>query len=160
MPFASIYPFYPRTNPLNFGKKILRIGGVEKFFESTILTFFSNSFFYSIFMITMISRKIRGDEQNMRHTVLFNLCKRLCFTLNFLPETWTWYVLYTGHYSNFCTFEITSFVNVPGHYLRKYGTFNFGHGSKKCENKWRITEEKKMVCNCFETTLGSIKFND
>ena len=25
------------------------------------------------------------------------------------------------HYSNFCTFEITSLVNVPGHYLRKYG---------------------------------------
>ena len=25
------------------------------------------------------------------------------------------------HYSNFCTFEIASLVNVPGHYLRKYG---------------------------------------
>jgi hypothetical protein len=24
------------------------------------------------------------------------------------------------HYSNFCTFEIASLVNVPGHYLRKY----------------------------------------
>ena len=26
------------------------------------------------------------------------------------------------HYSNFCTFEINSLVNVPGRYLRKYGT--------------------------------------
>ena len=26
------------------------------------------------------------------------------------------------HYSNFCTFEITSLLNVPGHYLRKYGS--------------------------------------
>ena len=25
------------------------------------------------------------------------------------------------HYSDFGTFEITSLVNVPGHYLRKYG---------------------------------------
>ena len=25
-------------------------------------------------------------------------------------------------YSNFCTFEIVSLVNVPGHYLRKYGS--------------------------------------
>ena len=25
------------------------------------------------------------------------------------------------HYSNFCTFEIASFVNVPGYYLRKFG---------------------------------------
>ena len=25
------------------------------------------------------------------------------------------------HYSNFCTFEIASLVNVPEHYLRKYG---------------------------------------
>jgi hypothetical protein len=24
------------------------------------------------------------------------------------------------HYSNFCTFEIASLVNVPGHYLTKY----------------------------------------
>ena len=27
------------------------------------------------------------------------------------------------HYSNICTFEIAFFVNVPGHYLRKYGIF-------------------------------------
>ena len=27
------------------------------------------------------------------------------------------------HYSNFCTFEIASLLNVPGHYLRKYGIF-------------------------------------
>ena len=27
------------------------------------------------------------------------------------------------HYSNFCTFEIASIVNVPRHYLRKYGMY-------------------------------------
>ena len=27
------------------------------------------------------------------------------------------------HYSNFCTFEIASLVNVLGHYLRKYGQY-------------------------------------
>ena len=27
------------------------------------------------------------------------------------------------HYSNFCNFEIDSLVNVPGHYLRKYGMY-------------------------------------
>ena len=25
------------------------------------------------------------------------------------------------HYSNFCTFDIVCLVNVPGHYLMKYG---------------------------------------
>ena len=39
MPFASIYPTDPRTNPWNFPVKILRIGGFKKlsFFELAIL---------------------------------------------------------------------------------------------------------------------------
>ena len=39
MPFASINPTSPRTDPWNFHKKILRIGDFEKwpFFESAIL---------------------------------------------------------------------------------------------------------------------------
>ena len=32
-----------------------------------------------------------------------------------------WYMK-KEHYSNFCTFEIASLVNVPRHYLRKYGS--------------------------------------
>ena len=28
------------------------------------------------------------------------------------------------HYSNFYTFEIATFLNVPGHYSRKYGISN------------------------------------
>ena len=41
MPFASINPTNPRTDPWNFHKKILRIDRVEKwtFFESAILNF-------------------------------------------------------------------------------------------------------------------------
>ena len=38
------------------------------------------------------------------------------------------------NYSYFCTFEIASLVNVPGHYLRKYG---------KCEN------DEKFYHYCF-----------
>ena len=42
MPFASINPTNPRTNPWNFHKKILRIGDFEKrpFWKSAILDFF------------------------------------------------------------------------------------------------------------------------
>ena len=42
MPFASIYPTNPKTNPTQFRKKILRIDGFEKrgFFESAILELF------------------------------------------------------------------------------------------------------------------------
>ena len=38
MPFASIYSTHPETNPWNFSKKILKIGG----FENLILDIFSN----------------------------------------------------------------------------------------------------------------------
>jgi hypothetical protein len=45
MSFASCNPTNPRPNPWNFHKKILRIGGFEKwpFFESAILIFFALS---------------------------------------------------------------------------------------------------------------------
>ena len=53
MPFASINPSNPRTNPWNFHKKILRIGDFEKctFFESAILNFFFQEkiFFFAFF---------------------------------------------------------------------------------------------------------------
>ena len=46
MPFASINSTNPRTNPWNFQKKILRIGGAGKwvFFEAAILNFFFRFF--------------------------------------------------------------------------------------------------------------------
>jgi hypothetical protein len=46
MPFASINPTNPRTNPWNFHEKILRIGGAGKwgFFEAAILNFLSRPF--------------------------------------------------------------------------------------------------------------------
>ena len=48
MPFASFNPINPRTNPLNFHKKISRIGDFEKwsFIESAILNFFSHEKYY------------------------------------------------------------------------------------------------------------------
>ena len=36
MPFASIYPTDPRTNPWNFCEKILRIGGFENSVFNTV----------------------------------------------------------------------------------------------------------------------------
>ena len=36
----------------------------------------------------------------------------------FLVKAW-----YKEHCLNFCTFEIASLDNVPGHYLRKYGIY-------------------------------------
>ena len=48
MPFASINPTNPRTNPWNFHEKILRIGGAGKwgFFEAAILNFLSRPFWF------------------------------------------------------------------------------------------------------------------
>ena len=46
IPFASINPTNPRTNPWNFHEKILRIGGAGKwgFFESAILNFLKKNY--------------------------------------------------------------------------------------------------------------------
>jgi hypothetical protein len=41
--------------------------------------------------------------------------------LNSVPSFEKAYYIKKEHYSNFCTFEIASLVNVLGHYLRKYG---------------------------------------
>ena len=67
------------------------------------------------------------------------------------------------HYSNFGTFEIASLVNVPRHYLRKYGIFKktslvfqydlsglasirayieFGSKSKVCESLNKLDHRK------------------
>ena len=43
------------------------------------------------------------------------------FPLDSVPFFEKAYYIKKEHYSNFCTFEIASLVNVPGHYLRKYG---------------------------------------
>ena len=51
MPFASINPTNPRTNPWKFHEKILRIGGAGKwvFFEAAILNFLSRPFWFFFF---------------------------------------------------------------------------------------------------------------
>jgi hypothetical protein len=58
MPFASINPTNPRTNPWNFHKQILRIGDFEKctFFESAILNFFfqKKKFFFAFFQWKLV----------------------------------------------------------------------------------------------------------
>ena len=69
MPFASFNPTNPRTNPWNFHKKILRIGGVGKsaFFKSAILNFFfqkKKNFFCLILLKTSQSLLISKDGSN------------------------------------------------------------------------------------------------
>ena len=44
--------------------------------------------------------------------------------LNSVPYFEKAYYIKKEHYSNFGTFEIASLLNVPGHYLRRYGIFN------------------------------------
>ena len=60
MPFASINPTNPRTNPWNFHEKILRIGGAGKwpFFESAILNFFFQNKFFFCFILMKISQHL------------------------------------------------------------------------------------------------------
>ena len=60
MPFASINPTNPRTNPWNFHEKILRIGDFEKWalFESAILIFFSIFFHFFCFISMKTSQSL------------------------------------------------------------------------------------------------------
>ena len=57
MPFTSINPTNPRTDPWNFHEKILRIGGAGKwgFFEAAILNFLSRPFW--IFFLLHLCEK-------------------------------------------------------------------------------------------------------
>ena len=59
MPFVSINPTNPRTNPRNFHKKILRIGDFEKrrFWKSAIFNFFKKKNFFLLHPIK-ISHKL------------------------------------------------------------------------------------------------------
>ena len=60
MPFASINPTIPRTNPRNFGGNCSAFGEVEKlsFFESAILNFFFQKKFFFCFIPMKISHKL------------------------------------------------------------------------------------------------------
>ena len=58
------------------------------------------------------------------------------------------------HYSNFGTFEIASLVNVPGHYLRKYGNYfasdekttcSWGKRQTKTENNLKKEVSKNQI---------------
>ena len=55
IPFVSINPTNPRTNPWNFHEKILRIGGAGKrgFFEAAILNFLSRPFWFFFCFISV-----------------------------------------------------------------------------------------------------------
>ena len=95
MPFASINPTNPRTNPWKFHEKILRIGGAGKwgFFEAAILNFLSQPFW--IFFCFNISEKpspfiwgisffctIDGFSRILEKKMSELLCTRLYFKLS------------------------------------------------------------------------------
>ena len=54
------------------------------------------------------------------------------------------------HYSNFCTFEIASFDNALGHYLRKHSIHNMGDIWKILDSKWLLFH------NSFSTFFQSL----
>ena len=84
MPFASINSTNPRTNPWNFQKKLLRIGGIEKlsFFESAILNFKKNCF-----IPRKISQSFFGSKDGSKFLWLpwfsaqNNSCVNICNTV-------------------------------------------------------------------------------
>ena len=92
MPFPSIYPTDPRTNPAQFCEKILRIDGFEKcsFFESAILEFCFCLIPWKAFKGSWVARMVRNDYpglQRMRSWA--NTYAQDCiFCDNFFNQTW------------------------------------------------------------------------
>ena len=46
------------------------------------------------------------------------------------------------HYSNFGTFKIASLVDIPGHYLRKYGTLFQLSSDQPGTNQMYVAKQK------------------
>ena len=78
MPFTSINPTNPRTNPWKFHEKILRIGGAGKwgFFEAAILNFLSRPFWIFFCFISV---------KNPAHLYEVSFFSALWMVL---PESW------------------------------------------------------------------------
>ena len=100
MTFASISSTNPRTNQLNFQKKILRIGDFEKlsFFQSSILDFFFKTNIFFFFIPMKISHKlcVRMDGTQFWCFSWFPANTLLCVILRY-----TVYILETIHKFNF-----------------------------------------------------------
>ena len=87
MPFASINPTIPRTNPENFGGNCPPFGKVENlsFFELAILNFFPKKIYFASFLFKSVTiygipwigqnfedypgfkQKARGIQNNEKH---------------------------------------------------------------------------------------------
>ena len=107
MPFASINPTNPRTNPWNFHKKILRIGDFEKctFFESAILIFFSRKFFFFFcFFLMKISQSLLVSKDGSKF---------------WSSQKWQHFLTHAKHFEGECN------VYVPD--LKKGGSFSASH---------------------------------
>ena len=99
MPFASFNPTNPRTDLRDFREKILRIGDFEKlaFFESAILNFFFEFFFFFCFIPMKTSLNLYGrmDGSKFWHFPWFLenslVCVILRYTVylpNFVQKSW------------------------------------------------------------------------
>ena len=85
MPFTSINPTNPRTNPWNFWKKILRIGGIEK------LSFLSQPFDFFFKSVQIYRVDWMGQNFDvflaMRNITLYSVCLANLFDC-FLSLIW------------------------------------------------------------------------
>ena len=100
MPFASINPTNPRTNPWNFHEKILRIGGAGKwgFFEAAILNFLSRPFWIFFCFISVKNPALLYEVSffSALWMVFPESWKKSC--LNFYAHDCSRVVIYKGFY--------------------------------------------------------------
>ena len=91
-------------------------------------SFQSHKFFFLFFPMAIVAvclvsrfwRRYVSSIGNIYNTYIPYFLK-YCPPLNSVPIFEKAQYIKKEHHSNFCTFEIASLVNVPGHYLRKYG---------------------------------------
>ena len=92
MPFASINPTNPRTNPWNFHENFLRIGGAGKwaFFESAILNFFFKKKVFFCFIPIKISPNLYGRMDGSKFWCFpwFPENSLLCVILRYTVYVW------------------------------------------------------------------------
>ena len=100
MPFASFNLTNPRTNPWNFHKKFLRIGGVGK-----------SAFFKSVILIFFFSKKKKNlgfsNPNNLGFHASYNFFENFDDYPGFQPK-----ISHTKHFSRQCTKRLPYFYKI------------------------------------------------
>ena len=147
MPFTSINPTNPRTNPWNFWKKILRIGEIEKLscFELAILEFKKKCF-----IPMKISHKLcdRMDGTQFWFFLWFPvnslLCVILCYTVYIFATIWLTFFQPSFHVWLFCIFD---------HELFKFKVFSTEFFSKAVNSSINFSIDTNILCSSENTKL-------